>query len=196
MTNEEKLQNFRDITMEEARRKSNEELSSYEQSLENLFEEYTKMKEEQADMLMKSERESMHKELNKQLSLEQIRIRHEYTKCYEELKGRLFCEVREMLEEYRKTADYERLLVKQIRKAVKFARGEEMTVYMDPADAARKESLEAAGGAPLTVSEYSFGGGIRAVLPNRSVLIDNSFDTKMKEVMDNFSFKGGSSNEK
>jgi hypothetical protein len=34
------------------------------------------------------------------------------------------------------------------------------------------------------VSEYSFGGGVRAVISKRGILIDQSFDTKLKEAFD------------
>ena len=71
---------------------------------------------------------------------------------------------------------------------------EKMIIYIDPADQALLMNLEMEAGTTLTVSEYSFGGGTRAVLPDRNVLIDDSFATKVKETMENFSFTGGEFN--
>lgn len=193
MTNEEKLNNFRNMTMEAVRQNSANELDMYRESLDNAFEEYKKMKEQQAEAVIKAERVNLHREMNKTVSLEQIKIRHEYTKRYEERKKDLFAEVRELLAKYKETPAYEQLLMKQIKKAVKFARGEQVIIYIDPADEEHRMSLQKATGAELTVSEYSFDGGMRAVLPKRNVLIDESFQTKIEEAMENFSFEGGNS---
>ncbi len=193
MTNEEKLNNFRNMVMKAVRQNSADELDTYRESLDNAFEDYKKMKEQQAEAVIRAERVNLHREMNKTLSLEQIKIRHEYTKKYEERKKELFAEVRELLTQYMGTPAYEQLLIKQIKKAVKFARGEQVIIYIDPADEAHHASLQEATGAELTVSEYSFDGGMRAVLPKRNVLIDESFQTKMEEAMENFSFEGGNS---
>lgn len=191
MTNEEKLRSFQTITMEEARKKGNAELEAYKESVDQSFAEYKEMKEQQAELTLKAERENLYREKNKAVSLEQIQLRHAYTKCYEELKGKLFVEVQDKLAEYMETPEYEKLLEKMIRKNKEFAGDEEITIYIDPADAERRGALQASTGVMLTVSEYSFGGGIRAVLPKRNVLIDDSFQTRLKEAMENFSFKGG-----
>ena len=68
------------------------------------------------------------------------------------------------------------MLVKQLREAREFAGGDEVILYIDPSDAQKKYSIESEVGAPVTVSEYSFMGGTRAVLPGRNILIDNSFE--------------------
>ena len=70
-----------------------------------------------------------------------------------------------------------------------------MTIYIDPADESMLTSLHAATNTALTLSQYSFGGGIRAVLPSRHILIDNSFSTKLGEIKQDFRFDGGMSHE-
>ena len=76
------------------------------------------------------------------------------------------------------TQEYQQLLISQIREIMKFAGNEEVTIYIDPADQSCLSSLTAAVNHPLTVSEYSFSGGTRAVIPGRHILIDNSFAAK------------------
>ena len=193
MTNEEKLANFQAMTMEAARARGNNELDAYRKSLDKVFEEHKEMKEQQAEAAIKAERENLQREKNKVVSLEQIKIRHESMQHYEDLKQKLFNEVHTMLDEFMSTSDYQKLLVKLIKKDVRFARNDEVIIYIDPADKEHLPGLEAATGATLTLSEYSFGGGVRAVIPNRNVLIDDSFETKMKEHMESFSFTGGES---
>lgn len=194
MTNEEKLQSFQTLTMEAARKKGNDELDAYRESLRQAFEEHKAMKEQQEQVALKTIRESLHKEKNKEISLEQIRLRHEYSEKHEELKAKLFSEVNDLLANFMNTPEYEKLLVSQIKKDLQFAKGEPVTIYIDPADSARLMNLEMETGTSLIVSGYSFGGGTRAVLPERNVLIDDSFATKLKEIMENFSFTGGDFN--
>ena len=89
------------------------------------------------------------------------------------------------------TPEYQQLLISQIREILKFAGNEEVTIYIDPADRSCLSSLIAAVNHPLTVSEYSFSGGTRAVIPGRHILIDNSFAAKFDAAKKNFTFDGG-----
>ena len=59
-----------------------------------------------------------------------------------------------------------------------------MTVYIDPEDICHKSAISAGANVAVIVSEYSFGGGVRAVISKRGILIDQSFDTKLKEAFD------------
>ena len=38
----------------------------------------------------------------------------------------------------------------------------------------------------LCISKYSFKGGIRAELPDRNILIDNTFETRLEEEREKF----------
>jgi len=40
----------------------------------------------------------------------------------------------------------------------------------------------------IRISQYPFLGGTRAVIISKNVLIDNSFETKLKEAGENFQF--------
>ena len=48
-------------------------------------------------------------------------------------------------------------------------------------DADKKEALEIKTGTELTVSAMDFGGGVRAVIRSRNILIDESFVTKLEQ---------------
>lgn len=187
---EEKLQHFTTYTMEEARNRCDAMLSEYTAAMEQVFQEHAETKKRQEDLEIKTETERLIRENNKRLSDEQIQIRKTLSQAQSELKDKLFVEVKDMLARFAETPEYHRLLVKQLREAVEFAKGEELILYVDPSDAERVVSLEVEVGAPITVSSYSFLGGSRAVIPGRNILIDNSFVTKLAEEKEKFQLKG------
>ncbi len=128
------------------------------------------------------------------LSKEQLQIKRKITQKQNELKEKLFVEVKQQLEDYMTTSTYQQLLIKQIKNIQKEAGSGKLILYIDPADSDKRSSLQAATGAPITVSEYSFMGGTRAVLQDRNILIDNSFASKLEKLKADFSFNGGATN--
>ena len=93
------------------------------------------------------------------------------------------------------TPAYVKLLEKQIKDILKIAGGEHVTIYIDPNDQFLLQDLAVATNTAISVSEYSFMGGTRAVLEERHMLIDNSFETKLTEAKEQFTFSGGVSHE-
>lgn len=195
LTLEEKLQHFQEFTMEDARKKSSELLDDYNASLEQIFEEHKEKKLRQSQLSIKTETESLKHNRNKEVSKQHLHIRRKITRKQDELKEKLFVEVKDKLGKFTDTPAYNQLLIKQINAAKNFAKDQNITIYIDPADASRRSSLEVATNTLLTVSEYSFIGGIRAVISDKNILIDNSFETKLAEAKANFTFNGGISND-
>ena len=90
---------------------------------------------------------------------------------------------------YLETQDYQKLLERQVKQAVEFAGNDQMIIYLDPVDEDKLNRLALHNGnAELRISEYSFTGGTRAVIPARHILIDNSFQTKLEEAREKFHF--------
>lgn len=56
-----------------------------------------------------------------------------------------------------------------------------MIVYMDPSDEDKARRLAMHHNVTVKISEYSFDGGIRAVIPSKHILIDSSFKTNWKK---------------
>lgn len=200
MTTEEKLQHFLQSSMERSREESNQIIEDYTVALDKIFEEHKADRKRKANLEIKMEQEHIHREGNKQLAQAQLGIKRKLSKKESELTEKLFVEVNDLLEQYMSTDAYTNLLVKQINDAKafanKFTEDEEMIVYLDPADENRQFYLQNATGISLTISQYSFGGGTRAVLPNHNILIDNSFESKLEEAKENFRFTGGISHVK
>lgn len=191
MTNDEKLLNFQSSAMEAARQKSSDMIQEFEASLNQTFEDHSAEKRRQAELQIKTEHANLQRQKNKVLSMKQMELKQIINKKQNELKEHLFLEVRDMLDQFILTSDYDRLLINQIKKDVAFARGQKIIIYIDPEDSKKQRMLEEAAGIPLTVSEYSFLGGTRAVIPEQNILIDDSFQTKLEEAHEEFSFNGG-----
>ena len=191
MTIEEKLQHFNDYAMEDARLQSAEQVDEYQTALEQIFQEHKEEKRRQEELQIKTETEQIIRENNKEFSQEQTKIRREVRQKTEELKDKLFVEIKDRLGRFMDTPAYSEMLVRQMQEALEFAAGQEMILYLDPADSSKKMELEAKVQAPITVSQYSFSGGMRAVIPSKNILIDHSFETKLIEEKERFVFKGG-----
>ena len=196
MTTDEKLQHFMDICMEDARAKSARLYDEYASALEQTFEEHKKDSTRRLDMQLQGESEKIEREINKKLALAQINIKREMSKRQEELKDMLFVEVRNLLADFMSTPEYAQLLERQIAKAHELAGNKDLIIYIDPADGPLLQSLSLQNGEAVKISAYSFSGGMRAVIPDSHILIDNSFETKLEEARRTFQFDlGGNGHE-
>ena len=184
MTIDEKLQHFMDVTTEKVNAENAKQMQEYEQGLEKVYEDYKETALRKSELALKLKEESLKKQMNADLAAEQILIREQTGKLLRELDEKLSSEVKGKLERYMANSAYEHYRVNQAREIVKFADGDDVTVYIDPEDICHKNAISAGANVAVTVSEYSFGGGVRAVISKRGILIDQSFDTKLKEAFD------------
>lgn len=184
----EKLDIFYRAAIDAANEQSSALLNKYRARYEKKLADYQQEKEKEKQTRERIAQEQVRKEVNRALSEELLELKKEYHKKQEEKKEELFALVEQKLIQYRKTEKYELLLKEKISRAISFANGEEMRVYIDPADEHLKQKLEEKCGCDISVSAYSFGGGIRAVIPTKNVLIDESFDSKLAAEKEQYSF--------
>lgn len=191
MTVEEKIAHIQEVSMEEARAEGNEIISAYKAALEKVFEDHKREAVRQSQTRVRAESTNARQQKNQAMAKAQLDLKREQGKVQQELKDKLFAEAEELVREFMKTADYDAFLVKCIRSALDFAAGEEMTLYINPSDADKKERLERETGTALTVSAEDFTRGMRAVLRGRNILIDHSFKAALANEYDKFVFSGG-----
>lgn len=191
MTVEEKISHIREAAMEEARARGNEIIDQHQKALEGVFKTHKQEAVMQADTRIKTETASARQQLNTVTSKGQLKLRRQLSRVQNELKNKLFEEVREMAEEYMKTEAYKELLVSYIAKAARFADGNPLTIYINSSDEDKQEFLEKRTGMTVTVSEEDFLGGIRSIIPGRNILIDHSFSGALEKEYEEFTFKGG-----
>ena len=158
-------------------------LKEYQAALDAQFEERKAMILSQEEKDLAVEVEAVKRQGNQKLAHEHLVNKRALSQKETEFKDKLFQEVAALVEAYKKTPEYVQVIKKQIIDAKSFAKNDDIIIYLDPADASKK--------CTLTMSEYSFGGGMRAVIPARSILIDNSMDSRIAEVRNEFQFDGG-----
>jgi V-type proton ATPase subunit E len=186
LTIEEKLQHFREACMADAMAASEKILSDYKNALEKDFLDYQNSEIKLADMEVKTETTRIDKEINKELALEQIKLRMELSKKAAELKEKIFTQLDGRLADYQASPEYDALLDSQIERALKFAGDDEVKIYIDPNDEALAHGLSVKHGIDVSISKYPFHGGMRAVIPAKNILIDNSFEKKIAEAKEKF----------
>lgn len=188
MTLDEKLDNFYNLAINDATNQSVKIVDEYKESLNKIFENHKADALRKETIEMRTEKDNYIRERNKNLSAETIKIKKEISEKNNALVEILFKDVMKKLEEFMHTPEYTTLLINQINEAKRYAKDAELTVYIDIDDESKKAELEGATGVTLTVSSYSFIGGVRAVIPSRNILIDNSFLNKIEEIKDTFTF--------
>lgn len=191
MTTEEKLKHFYAVSMDSAREEARKALSEYRENLEKEFQEHKALKQEAAQHQFKIESENAARQINKALSAEHLHIKREISKKQQELLEKLFGEVREMLEAFTRTEAYVQWNADQIREALKIAGTDQVQIYLTPSDGPLLERLSKETGAALLISDTPFLGGIRAVIPGKNILIDNTLLTLFEAEKENFNFDGG-----
>ena len=191
MTIDEKLQHFYEISVEEAKEDAAKAIQEHKEHLAQMLEEHKSSRIQSAEAEVRAEAGHVRREVNKALSAEQLTLKRDWSQKQEELKTDLFAKVRKKLELFMSTPEYTEYLCRQVKKVKEFA-GEdqvEISLSREDKDLAGKVSKET--GVPLTVSEESFLGGIRAAIPHKNILIDNSFQEGLNTLRREFKFEGG-----
>lgn len=195
MTTQEKLQHFYDISIESAKDEASSELENYKKTLDRMFEEHKQEKEQQAANQLKVEAENAKREINKALSAEHLHIKRRLSKKQQALRDELFTEVKNMVESFVSTSEYEAWLEAKIREAKELAGDSTLEIFLSPADYGYRESLMARTGLLISMSETPFMGGIIATIPSQNILIDSSFKTLYESAREEFNFDGGMTHE-
>ena len=183
MTTEEKLQHFYDVSMESAREEAQKALEEYRRALDDMFEEHKREKEKSAELRLKLETENAKREINKALSAEQLHIKRKLSKKQQELREKIFIDLQA------------KWLEEKIKEAQNIADSDEIQIYLSKIDENLKESIEAETGISIQLSEEPFMGGMRAVIPAKNLLIDQTFLTMFESEKEEFNFDGGLLNE-
>lgn len=191
MTIEEKLQHFYDSSIEEAYQEASQMIEEHKKNLDAMLSEHKRSRRQSAEAEVKAEAENARREVNKALSAQQLMIKRNWTKKQNELKDKLFAEVQNLLEDFVKTPEYDSYLCRKIKDAQDFAGEDELHIYLTPSDSSRLESISQKTGAAVRLADEEFIGGIRAIIPGKNILIDNSFREAFLACKKEFKFDGG-----
>lgn len=195
MTIEEKLEHFYEVSVTEAKELGSRQLEEHKKKLAEMLSEHKKSRNQDAKDSIKAETENARREISKALSTEQITLKRNWSSKQNTLKEKLFAEVKEHLENFRTQPEYEDYLCEKINAAKDFAGGDELHIYLSADDSDHLESITKKTGFPVEVSPDSFMGGVKATIPAKNILIDNSFLENFQTVFRGFKFDGGMKHE-
>ena len=94
--------------------------------------------------------------------------------------------VRNKIAEYRKTPEYLELLKSQISSVQETYKDLNITVYIDSEDSHLLNPLKESFHVNIQVYDKDFLGGTRTIVPEKNILIDYSFKTRLVEEQENF----------
>lgn len=186
MTLDEKLDVFYNSAIQTATEQSSQIIEEYKASLKNVYDDKETNLRRMAASRLHIESDSLLRDKNKRLSSTALDIRKRTTEKMDELKEILFADVKNRLISFMETPEYTAYLIGKLNDAVSFAQGDVMTLYINPSDAGKKSVLEGSTGLTVTISKTDFMGGLRAVIHEKNILIDNSFKTKLAEQKETF----------
>ena len=195
MTIDEKLQHFYEVSLDEAREDAARAIQDHKDYLQKVLEEHRQSRTQTAEAEVKAETEHVRREVNKALSSEQITLKRNWSLKQNELKETLFAEVKNRVQQFTATPEYQDYLCRRIREAKDFAEDDEILIFLSSNDKELLDSLTARTGCPLQVSSENFLGGIRAEIPAKNILIDNSFAANLAAMHKEFKFDGGLNHE-
>ena len=128
MTIEEKLQHFYDTSVAEAQTEAENTLEAHKKSLEEMLEKHKESRKMDAEAQIKAETENATREVNKALSAEQLTLRRDWTAKQNELRNELFVEVKNHLEDFMESPEYQEYLCTRIQKAREIAGNDEICI--------------------------------------------------------------------
>lgn len=195
MTIEEKLRHFYEVSMESAKDEAAKAIEEYKASLDSQLEEHKAQKQAAAENQLKIQSENSAREINKALSSEHLHIKRQLSKKQQELREKLFQEVEDMLKDFVASPDYGDWLEDMTKRALAIAQEDQVQVYLSASDKGISEELKKRTGITPLISPTSFMGGIKAVIPQKNILIDYTLLSMFESEKENFNFDGGLTNE-
>lgn len=195
MTTEEKLQHFYEVSMDTAREEATKVLDEYKAALETEMERHKQEKQAASESQFKIDSDNAAREINKALSAEHLHIKRKLSKKQQKLKESIFAEIEELLDDFSKKPEYTDWLENKIKQSLEIAENDSVQIYLTAKDSAKAEELTKRTGITPLISETDFLGGIRAVIPEKNILIDNTFLTAFENEKERFNFDGGFTHE-
>ena len=188
MNDEDKLRKFYEITIKEAKSQNTNEVNSYEAALEKSFIDHKEEMERKAELEIRLQQEVLQKHKNSETAVKQLELRKVMGDIKDRLKEELFMSIKERLIEYKNNDDYINYLNNCVRKALSFAKGVKVDFYIDSSDVSLINQINNSVNLNIEVSEENLIGGMRAAIPSKNVLIDESFSAKLLDEQRKFKF--------
>ena len=187
----EKLEKFKQAVSDEARQRAeeilNETRAECEDRLKTARSETMRLTAESKDRIDEEYRTASVREI----SSESLSSRRNILLKREEMIERVFENVRARLGEYRKTPDYEKLLIKRAEECAKARPGKKGILLLSPADMGFKYKLTAGGQFTVKSSPAIELGGITVIYEDENLALDCTFDSDLAAGREGFAARAG-----
>ncbi|MCR5836765.1 MAG: V-type ATP synthase subunit E [Lachnospiraceae bacterium] len=180
------MEHFKNVSLEDASKKSDEILTTYKRNLDEQFEKHKREYAENSKVIEEAKISEAKLEAKRALAKAQAEIKREVSNHHNEIKNYVFSEVNKKIEAYKKTSEYKTMLISQITSIKKQFDGEDIVFLIDESDKGLLDTLSKETSVNIEVSKTSFVGGTKAIIEARNILVDNSFKTKLSEEQDHF----------
>ena len=186
MTIEEKLQHFTMVTIESVHEECEKSLEEFKKEQDWKFETHKEQHLKEVRIKEKTLRDAIERKASKEYTYEQLHIKRKINHKQNELRNRVFDLVEKELADFVETNEYRELLLKEIKDALDVAKESEILIYVGPKDENIIEDVYRQYGIKLLINENIAKGGMRAEIPSKNILIDNTFETKISEAKEKF----------
>ena len=186
MTIEEKLQHFTMVTIESVHEECEKSLEEFKKEQDWKFETHKEQHLKEVRIKEKTLRDAIERKASKEYTYEQLHIKRKINHKQNELRNRLFDLVEKELADFVETSEYRELLLKEIKDALDIAKESEILIYVGTKDENIIEDVYKKYGVKLLINESIVKGGMRAEIPSKNILIDNTFETKISEAKEKF----------
>ena len=106
MTIEHKLQHFEELCIHSAQEAGEKMTADYTAYLESVLKDHEENVRKQAEARIQTETETIQREANKRLAINQIGLKRTYSQKQEELQSRIFSELMDQLARFMETPAY------------------------------------------------------------------------------------------
>lgn len=186
MTIEDKLQHFMDVSVNGAHEKGQQMLDEYKTSIDKLYEQHKAEALNTANTYIKTTKRGIKRNISKDYAQQQLNIKRQLIDKQEEIMEKIFIEVIELLNNFKSTPEYTSLLLKHIKDSLEIAGNNPIDIFIDPEDSDKLTILEEKSKCKININDKPFMGGIKAIIPSKNIIIDNSFESKYSLEKENF----------
>jgi|GEM_PF-781850 len=183
----DKLQHFREVSLNHATMKKTSLLKDYTDGVDIQLENHKEAADKRYETQKKTGMDKLKNEAASDYSYKSQLVKKKLSDRKNELTDSVFDEVNTLLEDFYKSEDYYKFLVDRINNAKKYADSSELVVYIDKEDEDKAEKLKKDTDVNIIVSDESFGRGIRGEIKEKNIFINDSIADKLNMAKDNFS---------
>lgn len=187
----QKLEKFKQAVFDEAAEKADEIIKETEaQCAEILAKAELEAEEIISESRAKADKE--HREAAQRAeSSGRLDSRRNILTAREQIIDRVFEAVRKKLEDFRQTADYEKLLIKRVNECAETYPDKQGEVRLAAADMKYAEVLACGGRFEVNESPSILLGGVMVVFPEDNLALDCTFDNEYQKQRSGFAGKVG-----